>query len=181
MDINNIWFTRKARIRASERLLENDFHAQCILIYYSSLVVCVSILDLGVDDIFNGKAGVILCALSVAVLVLSSFITSINFKGRGLAFKDNYISLHALYEKVNASNTQQLSPIQTDEYFELLKNCENHLDLDDLYARVIYCKNNTSRKASSQEVINIYTYIIKKKITILALYIIPIVSLWWAW
>lgn len=181
MDINNIWFTRKARIRASERLLRNDFHAQCILIYYSSLVVCVSILDLGFDNLFNGKAGVILCALSVAVLVLSSFITSINFKGRGLAFKDNYISLHALYEKSKNANNSQLTPTQTDEYFELLKNCENHLYLDDLYARVIYCNNKTSRKASCKEVINIYIYIIKRKFTIFSLYIIPVISLWLAW
>lgn len=181
MHIDNIWFTRKARIRASERLLRNDFHAQCILIYYSSLVVCVSILDLGVENLFNGKAGVILCALSVAVLVLSSFITSINFKGRGLAFKDNYISLHALYERVKASNIQDLTTDQTDEYFELLKNCENHLDLDDLYARVIYCNNNTSRKATCKEIASLYFYIIKRKITIVFLYVIPLVSLWLAW
>lgn len=181
MKKDNIWFTRKARIRASERLLSNDFHSQCLLVYYSALLAIVSILDLKYNLMFNGKSSEILCALSVLVLVGSLFISSVNFKGRGLAFKDNYIALQALYERIDIRHSPVLHKQDIDDYLELLKNCENHSPLDDLYARVIAGSGLTSRIPSKLDVAWLCFNLFFRFIFLSVLYVLPIALLYMFW
>lgn len=179
MSLDNIWFTRKARIRSSERLLSNDFHSQCVIVYYSAVLVIVSILTLNDNNALNQNSSEILCSLSVALLVVTLFVSSVNFKGRGLAFKQNYIALQSLYEKVSLRNHVALTLQDIERYLELLNNCENHSSLDDLYARVISAKNKTSRVASPCDVAWLYLNLMFRWFVLLLLYVSPLCLFWW--
>lgn len=183
MNIENIWFTRKARICASERLLSNDSHSQALIVLYSAALCFVSIVSLEYKDIWDGHSGVILCALSVVITFLSLFLANMNFKSRGLELKNNYIELQHLYESIKISVPQRntLNQTELDRYTKLLHCCENQRNIDDLCHRVNSRKNLTSRRPTHFECIQFYIYIYFRYAFLIFLYVFPftmILSVW---
>ena len=167
--INNIWFTRKARIQASERLSMNGLHAQLILIIYSLVNVGFSVAALKYNNFLNGESDIALIIMSVSILVLSMYITNIDFKGKSSQFKDNYLKLQSLYEKAKSTEVEP-----TEEYIQLLSECDNHKSIDDKFFRVTNRSSLSSRKPTPYEYIEVILYITVRKTILIFLYLAPL-------
>jgi hypothetical protein len=165
---DNIWFTRKARIQASERLRWNGLHAQLILIVYSLANVGFSIAALKYPDFLSGDSDIALITMSICILVISMFITNIDFKGRSQSFKDNYIKLQLLYE--NSTGDESGCVIA---YTELLHECENHQPIDDKFFRVSNSSTLDSRKPTFIEYASVGFYVVTRFTIITFLYLAP--------
>lgn len=123
---NKIWWTKKSRIKAERRLLNLDFYSQSLLLWYSIFLVGYSIFSL-VNPASGNAESAVMIALSVLVLVMTLFISNMNFKGRAMLMKQCYEQLSIIYTK---------SMVTTDfaeldiEYQRILSISENHSEQD---------------------------------------------------
>ncbi|EGI73625.1 MULTISPECIES: SLATT domain-containing protein [Pseudoalteromonas] len=168
---DKIWFTRKARIQASERLLMNNQHAQFTLILYSLVNVALSIYMLKESNPVGRNSDITLTIISVCILVLSLFISNIDFKGRAEKLKKNYLNLHELYEKSELPNADELQI--NSEYIKLLSDSENHKTIDDKFFRVTNYKSLSSRKPTIPDFIEVIFYTFIRKLLIISIYTAP--------
>ncbi|MGS0676985.1 SLATT domain-containing protein [Shewanella sp. 125m-1] len=114
---SDIWWTRKARIRAEKRLLSNAFQSQLLLLWYSLFSVAVSIYYL--NNTQSKLGATYWVVYSVLVLVMSCFINGLSFKERAGLIKECYIGLKSLHLKAkhnedNGNNAITLSIISKD-------------------------------------------------------------------
>lgn len=168
---DRIWFTRKARIQASERLLMNNHHAQFTLILYSLVNVALSIYMLKEANPVGKNSDITLTIISVCILVLSLFISNIDFKGRAEKLKENYLQLHELNDKADLELGDD-SEINA-EYMKLLATSENHKAIDDKFFRVTNYKSLSTRKPTIPEVIEVIIYTFIRKLLITSIYLAP--------
>jgi low affinity Fe/Cu permease len=133
-----IWWTRKSRIQAAERLLANDFHTQLILVWYSTFIVGASIYFLKFAP-QSELATVTMVIYSVMILSMSLFMSGRNFKERGMLMKQCYEQLDLLYRQVLAIEEKldenELRRI-TEEYQNIVNSSENHKEIDFIVAEV---------------------------------------------
>lgn len=129
---DTIWWTRKARIQAAERLLANDFHTQLILVWYSTFSVGASIYFLQFAP-QSALANVSMVIYSVMILSMSVFMSGRNFKERGMLMKQCYLQLDLLYRQAKAaeasSDEKELKRI-SEEYQNAVNASENHKEVD---------------------------------------------------
>jgi hypothetical protein len=128
---DNIWWTRRARIKTEKRLLSNAFQSQVLLLWYSFFGVAVSIYYLKCPQIdSNGLANISWVVYSVLILCISGFINGFSFKERAGLIKECYETLNGLYHctKKDSPNIDAL----TKDYNQVLGVCENHTN-DDYY------------------------------------------------
>lgn len=129
---DTIWWTRKARIQAAERLLANDFHTQLILVWYSTFSVVASIYFLKFAP-QSDLANVSMVIYSVMILSMSLFMSGRNFKERGMLMKQCYEQLDLLYRQAKAAEAapddKELKRI-SEEYQNVVNASENHKELD---------------------------------------------------
>ncbi|OBU11747.1 SLATT domain-containing protein [Morganella psychrotolerans] len=124
---NRIWWTKKTRIKTEKRLLNLNFYSQLLVLWYSVFLAGYSIYSL-VEPVSGNKESAIMTALSISVMVVTIFISSMNFKGRSLLVKECYEQLGVVYAK---SITNKYNKINLEaEYKSILSISENHLDLD---------------------------------------------------
>ncbi|HCO1592015.1 TPA: SLATT domain-containing protein, partial [Escherichia coli] len=131
---DNIWFTYKARIQAHHRLEWLEKHSQFILVWYAILSAVLSIVTLRFPKVLGDNTDIVAAILSVALLGISLIVSNLDFRGRAIAMRRNYIALQRLYFDITTS--QQLSLEQKEKYFNLLNEVENHRDIDDKISRV---------------------------------------------
>lgn len=176
----NIWFTRKARIQASERLSSNDNHSQILLVIYSIINTCLAVMLIKKITFLGNNTDLILVIMSVIILVTSLVVANKNFKGRSLTLKAHYIELQRLYfeatdaEEKESENKEKLKVIRK-EYTKLLDIVENHAPIDDVVFRVFNSKSLDSRKPTNQEIIMAYSYKIIRFYLLTALYLLPVI------
>jgi len=124
---NNVWWTRKSRIQAEKRLLDNAVQSEILLLWYSFFGVATSIYYLKFST--NGDlAGISWVIYSVLLLAITGFVSGRSFKGRAELFKDSYEALQPIYEKTRVEDYDIESA--TKEYESILGLCENHADID---------------------------------------------------
>lgn len=175
---DNIYFTRKARIQASERLFSNDRHSQYLLTLYSLINVCLSVVVIKKPGLFGENDDLLLVVMSIVILCVSLIVSSKNFKGRALSLKSHYIELHKLYYDVRESEKDKSEKDKSDnksyveKYTKLLELEENHKSIDDIIYRVF---NNTTRKAGRLEKIRMCCYYFTRFLTLVFLYFFPFV------
>ncbi|MBO8210554.1 SLATT domain-containing protein [Acinetobacter nosocomialis] len=183
MSDSNIWWTRKSKIHHESRLLKLERHSQLLLIWYSFFTLCASILSssastrkiVGMDSSFDPN---LLTAFSILTLIMSCFVSSLNFKERAIKIKNCYEELASL------------SNIDSDakkRYSEILGRCENHTEMDFLYAKfnIYYSIDPANRKDPKyiDKTITMYEYIkiiinfSSYYLTIISLYLLPILIL----
>lgn len=133
--IKKIWITRKARIKAEERLERFDFLTQILINYYTLVVTGLSIWVF-YDSTNSQLISVVSIIASVLLFGLSIFVTSRNFKGRAIAFKACYIKLDEIYieaelmkDTPSRLSYENILDIQK-KYNEVLNNVENHSATD---------------------------------------------------
>jgi len=131
---DNIWFTYKARINAHLRLEWLEKHSQFILVWYAIFSAVLSVISIRFPKVLGDNTDIIASILSVALLGISLVVSNLDFRGRAIAMRQNYLSLQRLY--YNTTDGIPLTPEQRDKYYELLDEVENHLDIDDKAARV---------------------------------------------
>jgi len=129
---DTIWWTRKSRIQAAERLLANDFHTQLILVWYSTFSVGASIYFLKFAP-ESELATVSMVIYSVMILSMSLFMSGRNFKERGMLMKQCYEQLDLLYRQAKAAekkpDVKELRRI-SEEYQSVVNSSENHREID---------------------------------------------------
>jgi len=132
---DNVWWTRKARIQAEKRLLDNDFHAQVILLWYSFVAVAASVYAVKFSSANSDSAGIAWIIYSVLALCMSGFINGLSFKQRASLIKECYETLNNIFQRAKRveENDQLKSTSKDDltaEYEQILGVCENHLTID---------------------------------------------------
>ncbi|EFB2545016.1 SLATT domain-containing protein [Shigella sonnei] len=172
---DNIWFTYKARIQAHHRLEWLEKHSQFILVWYAILSAVLSIVTLRFPKVLGDNTDVVAAILSVALLGISLIVSNLDFRGRAIAMRRNYIALQRLYFDITTS--QQLSLEQKEKYFNLLNEVENHRDIDDKISRVTQAGLKTRIPTQKEKIIVILWILLRIFITA-ALYILPLIYLW---
>jgi hypothetical protein len=134
---DNIWWTRKARIQAEKRLLNNSFQSQLLLLWYSFSGVAVAIFHLktSASSAVTELGGIAWVVYSVLALCMSGFINGLSFKERAGLIKECYETLNTLYLKAKEVECEvpykALSKVGIiSEFNQVLGVCENHKDVD---------------------------------------------------
>lgn len=177
--MSKIWWTRKAKIHHESRLLKLERHSQLLLIWYSFFTLCASILSssastrkiVGMESSFDPN---LLTAFSILTLIMSCFVSSLNFKERAIKIKNCYEELASL----------STSETDAKKYSEILGRCENHTEMDFLYAKfnTYYSIDPVNRKnpeyidktITKYEYIKIIINFCSYYLTIISLYLLPI-------
>ncbi len=167
-DNDNIWFTYKARIQACNRLEWWDFHSQLLLVWYAILGVTLAIVSIPYPEILGKNTSIYASIMSVALLVISLVISNRDFRGRSLKMRENYLALQELYSSCPLVNNSEV----VNKYFYLLKDIENHNDLDDKKFRV-FAHGLKNRKPKIVEIIYVYAAIIFRMLCCIFFYIAP--------
>lgn len=177
---NRMWTTRKSRINTSDRLKFNDLISQILLTYYSLFIIIVTIVDMK-DDKINFE--VLTLVLSILILVLSTFIFSMNYKERSLRLQSSYIKINKLC-RITAIKENSGADTSDEErhYDDILECTENHSYCD--YINVMFeVKDNEAYKKINPPFTRASWagYLlckIKKPFFVLVFFLIPIVILY---
>lgn len=131
---DRIWWTRKARIEAEQRLLRMSFHFNLLLFYYSAFSVGTSVYYFK----FAPKSeyiNFVWVLFSILIFCIQCLSSGFQLNRRAGLLKECYEALGNLEQKCNKASEGEL--IQIGENFTLiLRSCENHQSLD--YYRAIF-------------------------------------------
>lgn len=185
---DKVWFTRKAWINAEERLLRNEHHTQLLMVVYAAYTTCVSVvlLKFSPTDAKKNLIDTGMAVLSIILLALSLYLNSKAFKDRAARFKQGYHELQAIEHELStlgsSAATNVAGPACTvlaTKYAKVLRDVENHNELDDIRARITRGANSTSRPVSGMEQIQYYWWRVWRYCTLALLYTVPAaVALW---
>ena len=133
----NIWITRKCRINASERLLNNAKFLDFLNVYFSIFTILLSIFSLDTSKfsetmINSDKLPLFSLAISVVLTISIVYASSLGYRDRSAALKQNYIALQSLLDRLAVTDNEDTKSllIISDEYTDLLDAVENHLEVD---------------------------------------------------
>lgn len=175
-----IWWTKKARIQAAERLLANDFHTQLILVWYSLFSVTVAIYFLKFSP-HSDFAQVSMVIYSVMILSASLFMSGRNFRERGMLMKQGHEQLNLLYRKAltaeNGSDHTALNAI-SEEYQNVVNSTENHKEIDYITAivKLSLQKEKITKRPTMYHYVRGFWYFIFRGIYLAVLYLLPILA-----
>lgn len=172
---DNIWFTYKARINAHHRLEWLEKHSQFILVWYAILSAVLSIVTLRIPTVLGNNTDILAAILSVALLGISLVVSNLDFRGRAISMRRNYLALQRLYFETSAE--KDITSEQRKQYHELLDDVENHLDIDDKAARVAQAGLLT-RIPTDKEVREVRNWKMKRRIFTYSLYLLPLLFVW---
>jgi hypothetical protein len=174
---DQVWWTRKARINAENRLLANQRWMELLLIWYSLVAVFTSIWLLAFSDEDQQYITFIFTCFSIFILAFSLYGANSRFSQRASQMKENYIALQQLYFLVKDANVIQRE--HREEYSQLLNMAENHTEIDDVRAVLHEWHKTTDKELMSrkprahQYVYLIYHYIIRT-LFLLLLFSLPL-------
>ncbi|WP_283603618.1 SLATT domain-containing protein [Serratia proteamaculans] len=172
---DNIWFTYKARINAHHRLEWLEKHSQFILVWYAILSAVLSIVTLRFPKVLGDNTDILAAILSVALLGISLVVSNLDFRGRAISMRKNYLALQRLYS--DTTTEQELTLEQRKKYHELLDEVENHLEIDDKTARAAQV-GLTTRIPTNEEKRTVQLWKIKRFIFTFSLYLLPLMLVW---
>jgi len=124
-----IYITYKARINAAERLKQTESFIQGLNVYYSLLLIALSVYSVNSP---TNQLSIILTIMSVIVTVTIVYLTAKRYGERGKDLKNNYISLGRLYDFLDIEGDA--------DYFKILatsiQNCLTALKIT--ASKIIY-------------------------------------------
>lgn len=187
-----VWFTRKAWIEAEKRLLSDEYHTQLLLVAYSAYTTCISVVLLAFDPPAGDKKLVdtSMVVLAVALLVLSFYLNSKSFKDRASRFKAGYLELHDIESEARLLAYQMgatpPAPLVinglkalSDRYTKILREVENHSELDDVRARIGAGNGLLSRHLTLAEHVRFHALYLARIALLGAMYIAPAAAIVW--
>lgn len=174
---NKIWITRKTRIFAERRMQRLDLISKVILIYYSFILVCLSIINFK-----NASAAIeeIIIISSFAILITSIFLSSQRFKERAIYFKNCYIQLDELYLKI--CHAEENNPLKAEEleqfrseYLKILDSVENHSSYDFICLRYSLRKNKktTLEPFKISDYVSFWSFKALRLVILCVLFVLP--------
>lgn len=175
---DSVWFTYKARIQAHKRLEWLDFHSQMLLVWYAILSTTLGVLTIRYESLLGSDTAVMATVLSVALLGVSLAVTNRDFRVRAMAMRKNYLQLQALYRELSTGIVP--TPVQIQQYDELLAESENHKEIDDRIARV-FTEGLTSRVPTTFEACYGISWLTVRLLLTFTLYALPLVVGVYAW
>ncbi|MGN4934152.1 SLATT domain-containing protein [Aeromonas rivipollensis] len=174
--LDNVWFTYKARINAHHRLEWMEKHSQFLLIWYALLGAVLSVVMIRFPQIIGGNTDIWATILSVALLCVSIIVSNLDFRGRSIAMRKNYLALQRLYSEI--SLVPSASSDQRKEYIDLLSEVENHKEIDDMASRVAANLTLTTRKPTPIEFRKVRLWKLRRYLFIYFLYLAPLLLAW---
>ncbi|AIW21339.1 SLATT domain-containing protein [Vibrio coralliilyticus] len=174
---NQIWFTRKTRIRTSERLLSNKFHTNLILVWYSFFSFSLSIYLIKFPKFFGPDADVIMTILTGTVFSLSLFVPQLNLSSRYDKVKENYISMQNLLLLLKLCKSENELKEINEKYTNLLYSVENHANVDLLYFLNYEAGPNCTMKISKTDWVRLHIYLLLRRVFIAVSYLAPVLFL----
>lgn len=139
---NKIWITRKSRINASERLLAMANFIDFVNVYYSIFLILLSLIPTSSDaPESNTILSYVNLACSITLTISIIYATSLGWKERSAALKQNYIALQSLLDRLMLLEEDDKAGIGeiNKEYCALLLTVENQKQID--YFRVLLTGN----------------------------------------
>lgn len=140
-----IWITRKSRINAEKRLINQEKLIQYLNIWYAITLSGISLYSLVYD--VGKNISIISVILSFGITISLIYFSNQNWSIRAENMKRNYINLQSIYLELDSEediDNKKLKEFQ-NKYIEILNSCENHKEID--YYEVmkdkdkkIYCK-----------------------------------------
>jgi hypothetical protein len=185
---NVVWFTRKAWINAEDRLLKNDFHTQLLMVVYAAYTSCLSVVLLKFEPLPTDKNFIdsSLAVLSIVLLALSLYLNTKSFKDRAARFKSGYHDLQSIEGHLKSLAGRQDGPASeqefmklTDDYNKILRDVENHAELDDIRARVLARAGLSSRHPTSQDYVRYYWWRTWRLVGLAIAYAAPVAAVLW--
>ncbi|MBS9423399.1 SLATT domain-containing protein [Photorhabdus caribbeanensis] len=173
---DNIWFTYKARINAHHRLEWMEKHSQFLLVWYAILGAVLSVITIRYPRVLGDNTDIWAAILSIVLLGVSLVVSNLDFRGRAIAMRKNYLALQKLYAEIPQG--QPLTSAQIAEYNDLLGEVENHQEIDDKMARVSAHSTLTTRKPTTEEIDEVGRWKILKIVITSLLYLTPLILLW---
>lgn len=134
---NRIWTTKKARMNAEARLINTNKVLQWLILYYTLLITFLSVFSLIKTDVVWVNYSIVISSITVTVLSIS--INSQNYIQRASEMRINYTKLGELEFELACMDSKSLSSKDivnvNNKYQELLRNIENHNDMDYLKSK----------------------------------------------
>jgi len=174
--LRNIWITRKSRIEASERLINKHNLYQLLIVYYSIVVVSLSIWDIHSTQPVS-KSSLALLIASIILSLISMFVTSRNYQERYFNLKNCYIELYELYWELKKMKREDdynsnLFYQVNQRYNCLLNYVENHTKYD--YWRIMLTADQKEREQITKEQASeLKRHDVKEKLINTAFFLIP--------
>lgn len=171
-EFDDIWFTYKARIAAEVRFRNNDVHSQFLLVWYAILSAAGSIVAIRHEKFLGPDTDILSAILAVALLAISMFVATRDFRGRALMMRANHLALKCLYDELRAGTV----PIteKPRRYAKLLQECENHSPYDDRYFRVFNRHGLKTRIPSKQDYLLLGIHLSARFVGFGLLYVLPL-------
>ena len=107
----NIWITRKCRINASERLLKTAKFIEALNVWYSIVVIGLSLVSVITHD---DSLSLISLICSMALTVSLFYANATGFRDRSAVLKQNYIDLQILLDELMCTGEE------SDVMFEVI-------------------------------------------------------------
>jgi amino acid permease len=171
-----IWITRKARINTERRLLRKNTISQVLMIYYSTILVLVSLLSLIYP---NSDLSLVSLIGSIVVLIASVTLYAQRYMERALAMRRCYIKLDDIFGRVKKAEESEGgvgSEFQL-EYNECIGAVENHSEYDYLCLRITL-RNDSKSGLPQVSKADLFKYFVEKGWRVLicvACFILPLV------
>lgn len=151
---NKIYLTRKCRINLSERLKRYNLFFQLLIIWYSFLLIVITIFFKN-ELIFQD----LILTLSIGVLVFSSLIAGMNYPERAIKAQILYTQLDFLYSQVDKATEDQKESLYK-QYTDLIALTENHSEQLDFLKVKYSLRNEDKDKYPNPPALKWYEYII---------------------
>ncbi|TCZ75064.1 SLATT domain-containing protein [Paenibacillus albiflavus] len=176
-----VWKTKKSRMEAEARLIQNNLIADILVNYYTFAVIVYSILALVLDsgNSYSKNITISTLVLSIGLFGITLFLSSVGFKQKATQFKDSYHKLDLLEIDINhllrsaqfKSKKQIIDELYVLEqkYIYILSLTDNHHTID--HDRIVIMRK---LKGLSQYLKNkFYAKKILKWLLIVFLFIFP--------
>lgn len=135
---NTVWKTRTARIHSEKRCINLATFYQTINLYYTCIVIILSMLNYAnfIDVYIKEKLTLLSLIMSVCLMLVILRLNPEHYRELANKYKSNHIALQDLwYEVVDASQTGNILEYQK-KYTSILSLCPNHTEQD--YREGIY-------------------------------------------
>jgi len=126
---NQIWITRISRVNAEKRLLRKEKFIQLMNIYYSCIIIILSIISLVYSD---NKLSMLSLIMSISLTLSILYLNSQKYADSAASFRDNYVHLQRLEYELNHIEESDIASMKEIEgkYCDLLNVCNNHITYD---------------------------------------------------
>lgn len=193
---DKIYITRRCRIVASERFKNWDSKISIINVYYSVILLIISIVSFSSSTTTENSLQLSIATTTTSILVFafSMVALSMQFKDRYYNFKTCYIKLDDLLKSLNTAKPDKLNDtfvLVYDQYNDILNTFENHSTLD-YYKYLFSDKQMLENKIKSNSVTlnevkkiiyinrfaNILFYIFVLTLPFIVPYLTNLINLW---